>query len=230
MLKSHGVKNLVARLRRVGWLVAGACAIAVAGCVPKCPHCGQNITPVAETENGFAPVTAYIPVYVVPISADAGPSTVRFRFVCSTETMLEMAEAAKVSVDAIRAVDQSECIQVQMEAPVTRVVAGPFTDFQGGEFFVVEIAPDVATLAWPGRNYKTSDVKPGFVPAYMPVPWSAVNGGFGGVKPGSIERDYGYAKPERGDGGSAFGTERGGGPSGCMEGARDMTPPSGYTI
>ena len=90
-----------------------------------------------------------------------GVGTVSFRFVCQTDAMLVIADAATKSdeeagekLDAFMQIGFCRLLPEIATAPVLRVVAGPFTDFEGDKFYVVEVSPVLSIPAWPGINYR----------------------------------------------------------------------------
>ena len=90
-----------------------------------------------------------------------GVGTVSFRFVCQTDAMLVIADAATKSdeeagekLEAFVQIGFCRLLPEIATAPVLRVVAGPFTDFEGDKFYVVEVSPGLSIPAWPGINYR----------------------------------------------------------------------------
>ena len=72
--------------------------------------------------------------------------------VCPLEQTL--ADAEKLKTSEVVVLSGRGCIPYPQLVPVVAVVAGPFTDYDGDVFFVVQLdqAGKWFTIAWPGLN------------------------------------------------------------------------------
>lgn len=103
-------------------------------------------------------------------AAVANSAGVQFRTACNSEEVIiglakiatQDGSALREARDAYIAAGNCFILPAYATANISRVIAGPFTDANGSDFYVVEVKSNTGasyyTFAWPGQN---SDLDPG---------------------------------------------------------------------